>query len=179
MTDNTKLDLIIGQLNELKVLPARLDTVISGLDSFRAEVSVWKQSVDESLKEVEHSVEFAHSEILDLKKGVDALKKAEASLPTYEQFETVGQDVHNEILKTRIQSYKHNLIFEGIEGQERNRWVTESKLREFWVSCMEISEETTNSIFIADCHRLQPRKGGRPANIVFVNSCKCLTGILS
>ena len=97
MADSAKLDFIIGQLNELKVLHAR-----SGLNSFRDEVKVWKQSVDESLKQVESNVENADKEIRDLKTECDMLKNR--NVPTYSAFATVRDDMYIENLKERIKS---------------------------------------------------------------------------
>jgi len=151
-----KLDKILKQLDELKGLPERIEKVTSSVDSFRDEVKVWRQGIEQSL-------EYLQKDVADLKKDFDVLKKKE--VPTVDDFKTIRDDMHNERLKDQIKSYKYNLIFVGLEGHEQNKWDTESNLRQFWVDCLNISEDTAYSILIADCHRLQPRKG-QPANIV-------------
>ena len=163
MADNQKLDFIIAKLDALKGLPERLDNVMGEINRFRQEVNEWKRGVESSIKQVEDSVKFAHGEIKDLKKECDKLK--DKNVPSYAAFAELREDMHRANLKDRINSYKHNLIFEGLEGAEQNRWETESMLREFWVEKMEIPEGVAHEIILFDCHRLKPRKG-RPANIV-------------
>ena len=158
-----KLDFIIAKLDALKGVPERLDNVMCEINRFREEVKDWKSGVESSIKQVEDSVKFAHEEIKDLKKECDKLKKKD--VPSYAAFAELRDDMYRANLKDRINSYKHNLLFEGLDGVEQDRWETESLLLEFWVEKMEIPEGVAHEIILFDCHRLKPRQG-RPANIV-------------
>ena len=74
--------------------------------------------------------------------------------------------MYRENLRERISSHKQNLIFEGIDGGEYNKWETEGVIRDFWAKCMAIPENTAYGMTILDCHRLKPREGYPTAIIV-------------
>ena len=127
---NQKLDFIIAKLDALKGVPERLDNVMCEINRFQEEVKDWKSGVESSIKQIEDSVKFAHGEIKDLQKECDKLKNKD--VPSYAAFAELRDDMKKANLKDRINSYKHNLLFEGLEEVEQDRWGTESLLRDFF-----------------------------------------------
>ena len=85
--------------------------------------------MESSIKQIEESVKFAHGEIKDLQKECDKLKKKD--VPSYAAFAELRDDMYRANFKDSINSYKHNLLFEGLEGVEQDRSETESLLRKF------------------------------------------------
>ena len=159
MGETDKLDVIIAQLNELKGMPEKVNEVMDGFKNFRIEVNSWRNGVDASLNEVKQSLESSHAEM-------SVLKTSLGTKARYADFKTLRDDMYRENLRERISSHKQNLIFEGIDGAEHNKWETEGVIRDFWDKCMAIPENTAYGITIIDCHRLKPREGYPTAIIV-------------
>jgi hypothetical protein len=150
MGEKDKLDHIIKQLNDLKGVPDKLNDVIKRVDNLNSEMMEWKLGVEKSL-------ESAHKEIGDLKSKCQRCANQK-------EFVQLRKDLHNDNLKTRIHSYKQNLIFCGITGAENNKWETETILRNFWVDCLGIPEDIAYAITLLDCHRMKTTSF--PANII-------------
>jgi hypothetical protein len=150
MGEPDKLDLILKQLDDLKGIPEKLNSVIMKFDSFIKETTVWKRGIEDSL-------ESAHKDIVDLK-----TKCAEKT--RHDEFQQLRTDFYNDNLRTRIKSNKQNLIFCGISGMEKGKWETESVLRDFWISHLGIPEDIVYSITLLDCHRM--RSDSHSPNII-------------
>lgn len=145
MADAEKLDRILNRLDDINKL--------------RSEINEWKNELTERLNNTEVSLNHAHDEIKDLKVLIDT--KAMSILVS-----DLRKDFENEVLKNQIHSFKYNLIFSGIPGEEINKGQTDQVLRDFWVSKLSIPSEAVDCIYLADVHRLGLSQNGKPRNII-------------
>lgn len=76
------------------------------------------------------------------------------------------RDFESEVLKNQIYSYKYNLIFSGIPGEEITRADTRDMLVSFMINKLHIHEHNARGFYFADIHRLGKKQNGRPRNII-------------
>ena len=143
--DNEKLDKILEKLEDINKL--------------RSELTEWKKEMNTRMEKQEQSIEHAHKEIDDLKTKVSACA-------SYHRLAELREDFENESIRNRVQSYKYNLIFSGIPGDEKTKYDTEEVVRDFIKTKLKIEPYVADYMIIADTHRMGKKQIGRPRNII-------------
>ena len=143
--DNEKLNKILEKLDDINKL--------------RNELKEWKKEMNTRMDKNEQSIEHAHKEISDLKTQV-------SGCASYRRVAELREDFENESIKNRVQSYKYNLIFSGIPGDEKTKYDTEEVIRDFLKTKLKIEANIADYLIIQDTHRMGKKKSDRPRNIV-------------
>lgn len=145
--ENEKLDRILERLDDITKL--------------RNDLNQWKKEITNRLEKNEESLEFAHKEIKDLKETI-----VNKTNNCDKEVSTLRNDFVSEGIKARVHSYKYNLLFIGIPGDEQNKWDTEYVVREFMKFKLDIGAEIVDYMTFADIHRIGPKQTGKSRNIV-------------
>ncbi len=133
---------------------SKLDKILDSLDAMRAELKDFKA-------EIKEEVNSAHKKINDLQ---DKQESESGRLTrAFQEITQIREDSDKVWLASKVYSYKYNLIFTGIEGDERDKRETERILRCFWGEKLGIDYQ---DIYLADVHRLGPMTNDRPRNII-------------
>ncbi len=149
--ENSKLDRILERLDDINLL--------------RTEINELKSEVTRALKQTQDSLDLAHDEIKSLKdqqsdtvQQFDSYRKAEDN-----RIKDLRDDFNQECVASKLYSYKYNLIFSGIPGNDSNKRETERILRNFWAEKLEMDP---TEIYLADVHRMGPVTSDGPRNII-------------
>ena len=100
-------------------------------------------TAENKIEQIEHSLEFAHSEIRDVH---------EKCVPNLEE---KIQDVENSVLKLELWGRKWNLIVRGIDGNLRETTVmTENKVKQFFLNKLNVEKAKVDQMNFQAVHRI-------------------------
>lgn len=147
---------------------SKLDEILSKLDDIsllRAELKEFKQEITQTLKKQEERLDCAFHELNELKETQqgDSVRTKQRIDYVNDRLGELRQDFENECIYTKLYSYKYNLLFSGIPGDETDRYESEQALRQFWRDTLGVDD---SEIYLADVHRMGQNSTGRPRTMV-------------
>ncbi len=119
--ENSKLDRILERLDNINLL--------------RTEINELKSEVTRALKQTQDSLDLAHAEIKTLKdQQSDTVQRFDSYHKAVSDYriKDLRDDFNQECIASKLYSYKYNLIFSGIPGNDLDKRETERILRNFW-----------------------------------------------
>ena len=137
-----------GKLSEiysmLKTVMAKLDT----LDDIKKRIV----NVEQDVKELKSSIEFAHAEVKDLKEEVERSKKSDIeNRMRIDCLEDENRRLHDSIVDLKARSMRDNLLFHNVEEEAREN--TTDKIFQLLEEKLEIPD-ARNKIKIDRSHRV-------------------------